>query len=106
MDENPLILVTGATGTVGPHVVTALCNVGCRLRTFSIDVPQPGLWPVDVESIVGDITDAPSLQLAMQDIDAVVHMAALLHIFNPPPGLQEKYERISKLARSSRQCCK
>lgn len=95
VNENPLILVTGATGAVGPHVVTALCGAGYKVRTFSIDAPQPGLWPVDVESIVGDITDALSLQSATQGVDAVVHMAALLHIINPLPGLQEKYERIN-----------
>ncbi|MRS03373.1 NAD-dependent epimerase/dehydratase family protein [bacterium] len=95
MNEHPLILVTGATGAVGPHVVTALCDAGYPVRSFSIDSPQPGLWSVDVESIVGDITDAPSLQSAMQDVDAVVHMAALLHIINPSSALQEKYERIN-----------
>ena len=29
------------------------------------------------------------------DMDAVVHMAALLHIVNPPPELREKYERVN-----------
>ena len=28
-------------------------------------------------------------------MDAVVHMAALLHIVNPPPELREKYERVN-----------
>jgi len=30
----------------------------------------------------------------MQGVDAVVHLAALLHIVNPPPELCEKYERV------------
>jgi UDP-glucose 4-epimerase len=30
----------------------------------------------------------------MQGVDAVVHLAALLHI-NPPPELRQKYERIN-----------
>ena len=32
---------------------------------------------------------------AMQGVDAVVHMVALLQIVNPPPELREKYERIN-----------
>jgi nucleoside-diphosphate-sugar epimerase len=28
-------------------------------------------------------------------VDAVVHMAALLHIINPPPAMCEKYERVN-----------
>ena len=31
----------------------------------------------------------------MRGVDAVVHMAALLHIVNPPPELGEKYERVN-----------
>lgn len=89
------ILVTGATGAVGPYVVNAFLQAGYTVRTFSIDPPQRGLWPADVVSIVGDITDESSLKSAMQEVDAVVHMAALLHIFNPSPALQGKYDRIN-----------
>ena len=32
---------------------------------------------------------------AMQGVDAVVHMVALLHIVNPPPEMREKYERVN-----------
>jgi len=28
-------------------------------------------------------------------VDAVVHMAALLHIINPPPAMREKYELVN-----------
>jgi len=31
----------------------------------------------------------------MQGVEAVVHLAALLHIVNPPLALCEKYERIN-----------
>jgi UDP-glucose 4-epimerase len=32
---------------------------------------------------------------AMQGVDAVVHMVALLHIVNPPPAMREKYEGVN-----------
>ncbi|PKN18687.1 MAG: UDP-glucose 4-epimerase [Deltaproteobacteria bacterium HGW-Deltaproteobacteria-6] len=89
------ILVTGATGAVGPRVVTALCNAGYRVRTLSIDPPRVGLWPEGVEVVIGDVTDAAAVQAVVCDIDSVIHLAALLHIVNPPPALQKKYERIN-----------
>ncbi len=38
---------------------------------------------------------SPNYQSAMRGVDAVVHMAALLHIINPPPEMREKYERVN-----------
>jgi len=49
----------------------------------------------NVEVLIGDVTDKAAVQSAMQGVDAVVHMAALLHIVNPPPELREKYERVN-----------
>lgn len=34
---------------------------------------------------MGDVTGQVAVQSAMQGVDAVVHMAALLRIDNPPP---------------------
>lgn len=95
INKKPLILVTGATGTIGPRVVTALCEAGYSVRTFSMDPPPVSSWPDYVESCIGDVTDASAVQVAMQGVDSVIHLAALLHIVNPPPALQEKYERIN-----------
>jgi nucleoside-diphosphate-sugar epimerase len=95
MAHSPRILVTGATGAVGPRVVAALHDAGYRIRTLSIDSPPDGVWPDGVEARIGDIADPASVQSAMQDVDGVIHLAALLHIVNPSPALQEKYERIN-----------
>jgi UDP-glucose 4-epimerase len=95
MNKIPTALITGATGAVGPLVVKAFHDAGYFIRTLSMD-PQPaGIWPDDVETRIGDVTDLSAVRVAMDGIDAVVHMAALLHIFNPPPEMREKYERIN-----------
>jgi FlaA1/EpsC-like NDP-sugar epimerase len=54
----------------------------------------PTLKPGEIKTALqcGDVTDQVAVQSAMQGVDAVVHMAALLHIVNPPPELREKYE--------------
>jgi UDP-glucose 4-epimerase len=44
---------------------------------------------------MGDVTDAKSVRTAVQGVDAVIHMAALLHIVNPPLEMREKYERVN-----------
>jgi len=89
------ILATGATGTIGPRVVSALQQAGYQIRALSFDTPSAGMFPQNVEVLIGDVTDHLAVQSAMQGVDAVVHMAALLHIVNPPPELREKFERVN-----------
>ena len=84
-----MILVTGATGAVGPCVVQALCEAGHTVRTLSMDKPLPDTMPPNVDERIGDVTDPSAVQSAMQGVDAVVHLAALLHIVNPPPELRD-----------------
>ena len=89
------MLVTGATGAVGPRVVQALREAGYRVRTLSLGAPSAGLLLDDVEVRIGDITDAAVVQAAMEDVEAVIHLAALLHIVNPPSTLRGEYERVN-----------
>lgn len=95
-NTQPYTLVTGATGVIGPRVVDALCNAGCHIRTLSLDEPPSGKWPDDsVEAFTGDVTDPAVVSSAMQGVDAVIHLAALLHIVNPPSSLSEQYRKIN-----------
>ncbi|MBU1182144.1 MAG: NAD-dependent epimerase/dehydratase family protein [Proteobacteria bacterium] len=93
--NKPFILITGATGAIGPRVVHALDQAEFWIRAFSVDTPTAGMFPQSVEVLIGDVTDQVAVQSAMEGVDAVVHMAALLHIVNPPPAMREKYERIN-----------
>ena len=79
-------LVTGATGAIGPHIVQKMHESGFRVRTLSLDQGPPGLMPVGVEECIGEITDAAAVQSAVRDCETVIHLAALLHIENPPQG--------------------
>lgn len=71
------ILVTGASGFIGRHVVRVLhaagLQVACLVRTGS---NRQGLE--NTEQIVGDLGDPDSLRRALQGVDGVIHAAAML----------------------------
>jgi nucleoside-diphosphate-sugar epimerase len=95
MNLKPLILVTGATGAVGPVVMRAVHDAGYAVRTLSLDSPPVGIWPDDVEIRIGDITNSSTVQAAVEGVDSIIHMAAILHVVNPPPEMREKYDKIN-----------
>ena len=95
MNHSAIVLVTGATGAVGPRVVKTLYEAGYQIRTLSLDVSATGGLPNGVEVRVGDVTDRSAVISAMLGVEIVVHLAALLHILNPPPVLQAKYEEVN-----------
>jgi nucleoside-diphosphate-sugar epimerase len=88
-------LVTGATGAVGPALIRALCNNGWRVKAIARNVPPPGLLPENVEFIAGDIAQSQCMESAMDGVTVVFHLAAIVHLFNPPANLVDEYERIN-----------
>ncbi|WP_243230215.1 SDR family oxidoreductase [Microbacterium sp. CIAB417] len=64
------ILVTGATGSVGRHIVDQLVERGERVRALTRD-PARARLPRDVDAVRGDLTDLESMRSAMEGCDAV-----------------------------------
>lgn len=77
-----MILVTGATGLVGSHLLQALLNKGEKVRAlYRSVIPQiPGSEKIDW--VKGDILDVLSLEEAMQGVQQVYHCAAIVS-FHP-----------------------
>lgn len=68
-------LVTGAAGFIGSHVVAALADAGASVRAFDrVELAAP---PDGVEVVAGDLLDPDSLRRALEDCDAVFHLAAV-----------------------------
>ena len=70
------MLVTGATGFLGKHLIPKLdfCDkVRCLVRKTS-DVSSLSKSPVDI--VYGNLTDHESLTKAVQGVEVVIHMAA------------------------------
>lgn len=83
------VLVTGADGFIGSHLVEALLERGCDVRAFVFynsfnswgwldTLPPEKLKSLDV--FTGDIRDPNGVAQAMQGCDVVFHLAALIAI--------------------------
>jgi uncharacterized protein YbjT (DUF2867 family) len=73
------VLVTGATGFVGPHVVHALRARELPVRALVREPRRAGrLQAWGVELAQGDVTDPASLETATDGVDAVIHLVAII----------------------------
>src|SRR5207245_4947865 len=84
-----MILVTGATGFVGPHVVHALRTRDLPVRVLVRDPRRASravAWGAEV--LQGDVTDPASLRAATAGVDAVVHLVAIIK------GSRADFERV------------
>lgn len=68
------ILVTGSSGRIGSTVVRLLRDGGDWVRGFDM---RPASARID-DFVEGDLTDASAIGRAMEGVDAVAHLAALM----------------------------
>src|SRR2546423_4644677 len=89
-------LVTGAGGAIGAALVRKLIAEGYAVRALvhSTSANRPS-FPSDLEIISGDVTDMRLVSESVRKIDFVFHLAAKLHIENPPRALADEYARVN-----------
>lgn len=71
------VAVTGATGFIGYHVAQLLREEGCNVRALvrrGSDVSA--LLALDIQPVVGDVTDPISVRNALKGCSQVYHLAA------------------------------
>jgi len=75
-----VILVSGATGTIGVRLVAALVARGHRVRALVLpeDALEQRLDGIPCERVRGDITRADSLARAFDGVKTVYHLAAVV----------------------------
>jgi uncharacterized protein YbjT (DUF2867 family) len=83
------VLVTGATGFVGPKVANAIVDAGHEVRVLE---RKPGSWRKAgircQEAVQGDMADADSLRRAAEGREVVVHLVAIRQ------GRPELFQRV------------
>jgi dTDP-L-rhamnose 4-epimerase len=82
------VLITGGAGFIGAHVSNELLAHGYKVRALDALVPQvhgpfrsrPDYLNPEVELITGDIRDPLMLSRALQSVDSVIHLVALVGV--------------------------
>lgn len=87
--RNRSVLVTGAGGFIGSHLVERLCKENCNIRAF-VHYNSLGRWGwleamapearAQIDVFAGDVRDPNGVRTAMKGIDVVFHLAALIAI--------------------------
>lgn len=82
------VLLTGALGNVGLYTLDALAEEGHDVVAFDLKSPRARRFASRLDPRVqvawGDITDPASLGAALEGVDAVVHLAAII-----PPNVDK-----------------
>lgn len=78
------VLITGATGLLGSHLIKELQQRGEHIRTLVLPVENADkLLAQGVEVVRGDVTDANTLGPAVKNIDLVFHLAGMMGVWRP-----------------------
>jgi nucleoside-diphosphate-sugar epimerase len=78
------VLITGATGLLGGHLIRELRERGEDIRALVLPVENTDrLVAQGVEVVRGDITDANTLGPAVKDIELIFHLAGMMGVWRP-----------------------
>ena len=78
------VLITGATGLLGGHLIKELQQRGEDIRALVLPVENADkLEKQGVEVVRGDITDASTLGPAVQNVDLIFHLAGMMGVWRP-----------------------
>jgi uncharacterized protein YbjT (DUF2867 family) len=96
MTEQRTILVTGATGNVGRHVVAGLLEGGATVRAL-VRTPALAGLPDGVEVVPGDLTDPDSVAGAAEGADAAFLLWPFFTADGAEKAIGELARRVSHL---------
>src|SRR5579864_859072 len=78
------VLITGATGLLGGHLIRELRERGEDIRALVLPVENTDrLVEQGVEVVRGDVTDASTLGPAVKDIELIFHLAGMMGVWRP-----------------------
>jgi NADH dehydrogenase len=83
-----VLLLTGATGTIGLPLLRRLTSAGTPVRCLVRDPRRLGAERVRVQIALGDLSDHLSFRHALRGVDTVVHLASVIR--DQPTGSIEE----------------
>ncbi len=86
-----MLLLTGATGSVGSRLLPLLLERGEEVRCLVREPRRLGPWRVDVQIALGDLgemSDPYLVRQALRGVDTVIHLAATIRD-QPPKRIEE-----------------
>ena len=90
-----MILLTGATGTVGSAVLRRLTAAGTPVRCLVRNPKRLGPERVRVQIALGDLANPASFRNALRGVDTVIHLAASIR--DQPRGSIEELNAMATL---------
>jgi uncharacterized protein YbjT (DUF2867 family) len=88
-----VLLLTGATGTVGKALLTRLTADGTTVRCLVRDPRRLGPDRVRVQIALGDLGDHLSFRHALRGVDTVIHLASVIR--DQPHGSIEELSGVA-----------
>jgi NADH dehydrogenase len=83
-----VLLLTGATGTIGRPLLRRLTAAGVPVRCLVRDPRRLGAERVRVQIALGDLADPLSFRHALRGVDTVIHLASVIR--DQPKGSIEE----------------
>lgn len=85
-----MLLITGATGFIGRHLVPHLVSLGYSVRILLRPSPYTPILPekISVEVVICNPSDEKGIQSALKGVSQVIHLASTEH-----SGIQEQFTR-------------
>jgi UDP-N-acetylglucosamine 4,6-dehydratase/5-epimerase len=123
--KNQTILITGATGSIGSAITEKILNFNCKVvRAMSND--EDGIYKLSedltkkneklsinmqknkIRYFVGDIRDPKRCEEICQNVDILIHAAAMKHVpiceYNPQEALKTNVEGTRNLIKAALKC--
>jgi UDP-glucose 4-epimerase len=89
------VLITGGSGFIGSHVVDSLLDAGHAVRNYDLR-HSPYHGRDQIETAIGNLTDADAITNALDGCDAVIHLAAYADVgivIEDPVGAEQTNSR-------------
>jgi UDP-N-acetylglucosamine 4,6-dehydratase/5-epimerase len=112
--DGKAVLITGGTGSFGrAFVERALASRARKIIVFSRDEQKHYMLERQIDDrrmrfFVGDIRDRDRLQVALRDVDLVIHAAAMKHVpiceYNPLEAVQTNVQGARNLIEAAMSC--